>query len=228
MTRSPETCAAQAVADLAEAATKGQSTVKRYIKTLVHDAGWTNRSAPNVKLIRAALTDAGVYMDEDITDLRLSRNAWVHLGTKPFPEKRTGPEFAREMDMNSYLQDWSHEAFAGIAELEGLRFVKSERRIEYDGKTLKIDLLFEVDDSTTVVVDLKAEEPPDGTIEKLRRYLNACRDTGLQPLRGVLITGISASNQAQADILAELAELRADYEVDWYQYRLGITLERVD
>lgn len=228
MSRTPETCAAGIVAALAEAASKDQSTIHRYISTLVSDAGWNNRSSSNVQRIQAALTNAGVFTDVDITDLRLLRTKRVGLSTEPFPEKKTGPEFVREKDMNSYLQDWSHEAFAGIRSLEGLQLVKAERRIEYDGKTLKIDLLFKDDDGTTVVVDLKSEQPPDGTIKKLRRYLNACQNKGLRPLRAVLITGIPSSDQAQGDILTELEELREDFKVDWYQYRLGVTLEKVD
>ena len=228
MTRTPQTCATQVVADLAEANTKGRSTVKRYIKTLVDDAGWTNRSASNVKLIHAALTDAGVYMDEDITDMRLPRETWVKLSTEPIPEKRTGPEFVREKDMNAYLQYWAPEAFAGMPGLEGLRFVKAERGFEYDGATRRVDLLFENADGAAVLVDLKATEPPDGTIKKLRRYLRACQSKGLEPLRAVLITGIPQTEQEQAATLIELIEAQVEFDIEWYQYRLGVTLERID
>ncbi len=227
MSRTPETCAAKAVTDLADAADRGHSTVKRHIKTLVEDAGWKRRSKSNVKLIHAALTDAGVYTDEDITDLRLSPKTWVKLGREPFPEKRTGPEFAWEKDLNAFLQYWHHEAFSGIPGLEGIQFVKAQRRVEYDGKVLKIDLVFD-DGGTTVVVELKTGEPPKGTVRQLRDYLRACQDKGIDPVRGFLISGIPATEQAQADILTELDELRADYEVAWYQYRLGVTLERID
>jgi hypothetical protein len=225
---SPDTCAARALADLDEAAKKGHSTVRKYLKTLVKDAGWKVRSTANMQLIQAALTNAGVFTDVNITDMRLSRERWVHLARQPFPATTTGPEFEREEDLNAYLQDWHREAFAGIRSLEELQFVRAEKPIDYDGTICKIDLLFEDDEGTAVLVDLKAGEPQDDTIKKLRRYLNACRIRDLQPLRGVLITGIPTTEQAQKDILAELAELRADYEVDWYQYRLGITLERVD
>ena len=207
---------------------QGHSTIRKHIKTLVKDAGWKKRSASNVKLIQAALTDAGVFSDVDITDMRLSRERWVHLATQPFPETSTGPEFEREKDLNAYVQYWHREAFAGIPSLEGLHFVRVEKPIEYDGTIRKIDLLFEDDNGTTVLVDLQAGEPQDGTIKNLRRYLNACRVKNLQPLRGVLIAGIPATEQTQKDILTELAELRTEYEVDWYEYRLGITLERVD
>ncbi len=106
--------------------------------------------------------------------------------------------------------------------------MRAEKPVEYDGTVRKIDLLFEDDDGTTVLVDLTAGEPQDDTIKKLRRYLNACRVKNLQPVRGVLITGIPATEQTQKDILTELAELRTEYEVDWYQYRLGVTLDRID
>ncbi len=224
---SPDTCAAHALADLNEAAKQGHSTIRKYIKTLVKDAGWRKRSASNVKLIQAALTDAGVFSDVDITDMRLSRERWVHLATQPFPETSTGPEFEREQDLNAYVQYWHREAFAGIPSLEGLDFVRVEKPIEYDGTIRKIDLLFEDDDGTTVLIDLQAGEPQDGTVKNLRRYLNACSAKNLRPLRGVLITGIPATEQTQKDILTELAELRTEYEVDWYEYRLGITLERI-
>jgi hypothetical protein len=227
MTRSPEACAAQAVADLAKAANKGQSTVKRYIKTLVHDAGWTNRSAPNVKLIRAALTDVGVYMDEDIADLRLSRNAWVHLGKKPFPAERTGPEFQKEPQFQAHLEDWYQEAFEGIPGLESLQLIKAQRQVEYGSETLKIDLLFD-DSGTAVIVELKAGDPPKGSVRQLRDYLRACRAKGMDPLRGVLITGIASTEERQAATLTELTELREDFEVEWYTYQVGVTLERVD
>jgi hypothetical protein len=228
MSRTPDNCAAGVVADLDRAAKKGHSTVRKYIGTLVTDAGWQNRSASNVKLIQAALANAGVFADCDISDMRLPRTTWVHLATQPFPDTHTGPEFQREEDLNAYLQYWHDEAFAGIPDLDGLRFVQAEKPVEYDGTIRKVDLLFEDDNGTTVLVDLKAGDPPDGMIKKLRRYLNACRKRGLEPLRAVLITGIPATAQDRTDILTDLDELRTSFDVQWYQYRLGITLKRVD
>lgn len=227
MSRTPETCAAGIAADLADAADKGHSTVRKYVKTLIHDAGWTNRSESNVTLIQAALTDAGVYTDEDITNLRLPRHAWVKFSTKPFPTKRTGPEFQKEPQFQAHLEEWYPDIFEGVPGLDDLQLVKAQRQVEHGGETLKIDLLFD-DGGTAVIVELKAGDPPKGSVRQLRDYLRACRTKGMDPLRGVLITGIASTEERQAATLTELTELREDFEVDWYEYRLGITLERVD
>lgn len=228
MSRTPETCAADLSRKLAEAKWDGHSRIRLYIGTLVDDSGWKNRSAPRMAQLNAALRAEGLTTSIDITDLSFPLATWVGLARSPFATRQVGARFSDEDCLNAYLAKHHAEAFAGMPGLAEAQFVESEQHIEYGGEDRAIDLVFEDDDGTTVVVELEKGDPPDGSVVQLGGYLNAYRQQGTEKLRGVLITGVPDNPQHELDILDALDGLRVDYPVEWYTYEVGITLERVD
>jgi hypothetical protein len=226
--RTPETCAANLSRELAEARMEGRSQVRRYIGTLIEDSGWQRRSSVRMSHLNAALLAEGLTTDVDVTDITLSTDTWVKFARSPFARRPIAAQFSNEEDFNTHLRDHHEVAFTGNTGLEGARLVGSEVAVEYGGQQLSVDLVFEGADGVTLIVELEKGEPPGNAVMQLRSYLNAYRQKGVSSLRGILITGDPRSAQHELDILNALDGLRADYPVEWYQYSVNISLERVD
>jgi hypothetical protein len=226
--RTPETCAGDLSIELAEAKMEGHSTIRRYLGTLIDDSGWQKRSSGRVARLNAALLAEGLTASINITDLTLSLDTWVKFARSPFAGRPVAAQFKDEQAFNEHLREHYTAAFAGITGLEGARLVGSEEPVEYGDQQLFVDLVFEMPDGTMLIVELEKGEPPGNAVMQLRTYLNAYRQKGVSALRGILITGDPRSAQHELDILNALEGLAVDYQVEWYQYRLGVSLERAD
>lgn len=203
----------------------GQVTIQRLVSTVVNESGWSKRSPQNVARIAAALADACVYPDVDITDLRVPWKSWVRLSGSSFPARRMSRILVAERPLNRFLADYHRTTFATEDGLSDLTFVSSEKRVKYQGGELRIDLLFRDSEGTLVAVETERGDPQENSAFQLRRYLDALSAAG-HNVRGVLITARPRSAQLEEDVLEELREI--PYPTAWYWYDVSIGLERLD
>jgi Endonuclease NucS len=190
------------------------------LSVIVHACGAKKRSSKLMTNLADALLARGIYTDPDITDLRVPLETWVRFSYEPpTPSEVPGLLFPGEYGLERFIALNAPR----IEGLNGIDIIKTQ--FEVPGGL--VDIVGR--DRATgqlVAIELKKGAPDQKLVAQLFNYVRALDGTPVAPdgVRGVILTGLPDAK------LQEYAEhLAADYgyQVDWYLYRVEMTLERV-
>lgn len=195
----------------------GEPVVRKKLRTLVADAGYSVLAPTLRKKLTSAFTAAGLHVSADVGDPAVGQDTFLAISTHPI--KPEAFLFAKEVHLEGFV-----EASLGIGPLKNLSLFqasdeRSGRQFRIGGKV--VDLLCKEalgsDRWGLVAIELKRDEAPRGTLTQMVEYLDLLHKSFPdRSLRGIIVS--SSEDAIDRKVLGE-QPLR--FRVDWLRYKVS-------
>lgn len=188
--------------------------VRRKLSVVLKKCGYQVRRPDVLKYLERELERDHVYVDPPLTEVRST--GWVRFHRDL---KAVGSPFDLLLHAEKELEELLLDVFERLPEFQGLE--KPQRQVRV-GDSGRIDILCR-DKHTKdyVVIELKARQPDDGTLEQLVDYMTKIQSTKADPA-GVGVRGIVISGRPSERIMTAMHAVT--FHIDWLAYKVGIAV----